>query len=267
MTAVLLALGCAVLWWGPSRIEYRLAVIAQRRSGETRSIPAPLLGALGVGITVVIGGFAVGVAALMVVALVWWRRRRRQRSASAERSRDELITALTLMIAELSVGSPPARACAAAATEMARAPAGSTPITSALTVLAGRAELGGTVLDASEGHAPTDESWHRIAVAWQTSDRLGLPLADLLGSVRADLAARAAFSDRTRAGLAGPRATATVLAGLPLLGIALGEATGAQPLATLLGGGLGSVLLVIGTGLTAAGVVWSERITDKVVQP
>ena len=57
-----------------------------------------------------------------------------------------------------------------------------------------------------------------------------------------------------------------MLAGLPLLGIALGQATGARPIQVLLGGGLGGMLLVIGTALVAAGMVWTERITDKVVR-
>ena len=50
-----------------------------------------------------------------------------------------------------------------------------------------------------------------------------------------------------------------------MLGIALGQATGADPLRVLMGEGLGGILLVVGCGLAAAGVVWAERITGKVL--
>lgn len=47
---------------------------------------------------------------------------------------------------------------------------------------------------------------------------------------------------------------------LPLAGLAMGTAMGAAPLGLLLGGGLGGVLLVAGTGLVCAGFLWSQRI-------
>ncbi len=72
------------------------------------------------------------------------------------------------------------------------------------------------------------------------------------------------FRQRTEAGLAGARATATVLAGLPVLGIGLGELMGAAPLQVLFGGGAGGVMLVVGTGLVALGLLWTDKITSKV---
>ena len=61
-----------------------------------------------------------------------------------------------------------------------------------------------------------------------------------------------------------PRATASVLAGLPVLGIALGQATGANPVGVLTGGGLGGILLIVGTAFIVAGLCWSDRIVEKV---
>jgi tight adherence protein B len=92
-------------------------------------------------------------------------------------------------------------------------------------------------------------------------------MADLVQSVREDLVARRRFAERTRAALAGARATATVLAGLPVLGVLLGEAMGARPVAVLLGGGLGGILLVVGVTLVVAGLAWTRRITEKVMTP
>ena len=275
--AILIAAACAVLWWPPRRPEVRMASLASSAT-ERRHPPTAWMMAAGPVAGLVLGGVAAALAAGMVLGVVVWRRRRRRRTERADRHRDDLLTALSLMIAELSVGAPPARACAAAAAEMTSStgsvdsPAAqhdTDGVAAALGVLAGRAELGGDVLDDLDDAVTNgdEQSWRRIAVAWQTSDRYGLPLADLLDAIRSDLLARKAFAERTRADLAGPRATALVLAGLPILGIALGQATGARPVQTLLGGGLGGILLVTGTALAVAGIVWSERITDKVVSP
>ena len=69
---------------------------------------------------------------------------------------------------------------------------------------------------------------------------------------------------RTEAGLAGARATATVLAGLPVLGVGLGQLMGAAPLGILLAGGLGGIMLVVGTALVCAGLLWTDRIAARV---
>jgi tight adherence protein B len=67
--------------------------------------------------------------------------------------------------------------------------------------------------------------------------------------------------------MAGPRASAAVLAGLPAVGLLLGEAMGVQPLRVLSTTGTGQTLLVVGTGLLCAGVLWSARLTDRAVLP
>ncbi len=64
----------------------------------------------------------------------------------------------------------------------------------------------------------------------------------------------------------GPRATAAVLAGLPVAGIALGQLIGARPLAFLCGVGAGGWLLVIGVLLACAGLMWSDRIAERVLR-
>jgi tight adherence protein B len=61
--------------------------------------------------------------------------------------------------------------------------------------------------------------------------------------------------------MAGARTTAAVLAGLPVLGIALGQAIGADPLTFLLSAGAGSWLLLIGVVLSCGGLLWSDTIT------
>jgi tight adherence protein B len=65
--------------------------------------------------------------------------------------------------------------------------------------------------------------------------------------------------------MAGARATAAVLAGLPVLGVALGQLIGAYPLRFLLSGGGGEWLLVIGVTLASCGLLWADRITGRVL--
>jgi tight adherence protein B len=116
---------------------------------------------------------------------------------------------------------------------------------------AGRPEIGADV--------------ERIAVAWSLAERHGVPLAELLARAHDDIRWRVRFGATVRAQLAGPRATASVLTALPLLGIALGQLVGADPIAVLRSGVLGQVMLVVGVALAAAGVTWSEQILRSAV--
>ncbi|NDZ97692.1 type II secretion system protein F [Streptomyces sp. SID6673] len=262
MIPVILALAAAVLWWPATHAQYRLVALTPGTS-RTRTVPWQASVAVGAPVAAaVLVGLHAAVAMTLVSATLMWRRHRAQRVRARDREISDLLLALSVMTAELSVGAPPAAACAAAAREL---PAGqpSSPVGDGLAMMAGRAELGGEVMPDVE--ASDELSWHRVGVAWQTADRHGLPMIELVESVRADLLARRQFATRTRAGLAGPRATATVLAGLPVIGIALGEFMGAHPIGVLLGSGLGGVLLIVGTALSVAGLAWSERITDRVI--
>lgn len=205
-------------------------------------------------------GPAPGVAGALLAGLIARQHRRTLRDAERDRDERDLIAALAVMGAELSVGAPLVGACRAAASELAST-YGSGTVGPELARIAARAELGGDP-GASAAHSG---SVRRLAEAWSTSLRFGLPAVDVLAALRSDLVARQDFAARTKAGLAGPRATAAVLAGLPILGLLLGEAMGAGPIGILLQTGIGGVLLVIGTGLSVGGVLWSGRITDKVM--
>jgi hypothetical protein len=77
--------------------------------------------------------------------------------------------------------------------------------------------------------------------------------------LRADQVLRQALA----AELAGPRATAGLLAVLPAVGLLLAAALGADPLQVLLHTPLGLVCLVAGVGLDALGVVWTTRLVAR----
>ena len=269
IVAVLCAAAIAVLWWPQSRAEYRLLGMRPSRSaGSSRAAAARSRYGIVLVIIAVAASFGAEVAGsvAMIVAVVLWRDARRRRASAARLDDESLLVALSIMIAEMSVGSLAATACTAAAAELSRTSPDSA-VAQGLASLAGRAAMGGQIrvadLTATRAGIP-DASWQRIGAAWQLSDRHGLPMADLLVALRSDVLAHNAFDSRTKAGLAGPRATATVLAGLPVLGIALGQATGANPVGVLAGGGLGGILLLVGTALVVAGLCWSDRIVERV---
>jgi tight adherence protein B len=115
------------------------------------------------------------------------------------------------------------------------------------------------------GSISVPAQWDRLAVCWQLAADHGLAMAALLRAAQRDIVERQRFTARVEAGLAGARATATILAGLPLLGVLLGELIGAHPVRFLLGGGVGGALLIAGTVLVCAGLVWADRITERLL--
>ncbi|RBY77858.1 pilus assembly protein TadB [Blastococcus sp. TF02-09] len=106
----------------------------------------------------------------------------------------------------------------------------------------------------------------RIAAATRLSTRTGCSLAAVATAVEDDLRARARHRAELRAATAGPRASAAVLAGLPVLGLLMGSGVGADPWRVLTTTGTGQVLLVGGVALEAAGLVWSHRLVERALR-
>ena len=99
-----------------------------------------------------------------------------------------------------------------------------------------------------------------VIAAGRLASVLGAPLAQVLDQVAGALVSAAEADGERRAALAGPRATARVLTGLPILGVVLGAAVGADPVGVLLGGGIGTVALLAGVGLLVIGRWWISRL-------
>ena len=106
----------------------------------------------------------------------------------------------------------------------------------------------------------------RISAAVLLSTRTGCSLADVLAAVDDDLRARRRHGQELAAATAAPRASAMLLAGLPLLGLAMGSGIGADPWSVLTATGTGQVLLVTGVAFELAGLAWSRRLVDRVVR-
>jgi tight adherence protein B len=186
------------------------------------------------------------------------RRRRRMRRAMDEGG--TLEAALEVLVGELRVGSHPVQAFCVAADETVGAVAVS------LRAVAARARLGADVaagLRAAARSSALPLHWDRLAVCWQLANDHGLAITTLMRTAQRDIAERQRFSARVTSGMAGARATAAILAGLPLLGVLLGQLIGARPLDFLLSGHAGGWLLVVGLALACGGLLWSDRITGR----
>lgn len=256
--SVLLLAAAVVVSPGPAR--HRLPGLAAPRAGRR---PLARVGTVcGLAATSVTAPpvlLVVGVIAGAV--LVVWRRRREFESRRRAEGR-AMAAALELLIGELRVGSHPSRAFAIAGAESPGR------VGLWLQRVAARTGLGADVaagLVAAEQDSAVPIYWRRLAVCWELAAQRGLAISVLMQAAHQDIVDRQRFTDRTRAALAGARATAAILAGLPILGVAFGQLIGAHPVRFLLGGGLGGVLLVVGAGLTAAGLAWSDRIIGRLL--
>jgi tight adherence protein B len=199
-------------------------------------------------------------AAVVFAATAGLRYRRRRRSRRAMDESRELETAIDVLVGELRVGAHPAQAFAVAADETAGAVAHS------CRAVAARARLGADVTAGLRGVAETSAlpaQWDRLAVCWQLASQHGLAMSTLMHAAQRDIVERQRFSGQVTSAMAGARATAAILAGLPVLSVVLGQLIGADPVAFLLAGHAGGWLLVVGITLICSGLLWSDRITDR----
>lgn len=260
MSAALLCLAGSLIVLPASDARGRLVVL--RGSEQPRSrihVDARVWSALICVPAFLLAGVCGALACAVLLVTVHLRVRRGRCDREQQVERRGLLDGLDIVIGELRIGAHPASACEAAASEC------SGTAGAALAAASARSRLGGS---AADGLRHTESSigpeLERIATAWGVAERHGIALAELLEAARSDLQGRMRFRSRTESGLAGARATGTVLAGLPVLGIALGQLMGAAPLRVLFGGGLGGVLLVVGTVLACVGLLWTDAITARV---
>lgn len=138
---------------------------------------------------------------------------------------------------------------------------------------------------------PAEQAWARTAVRWELppgvgddgvphalaalpagpaaagaqaaarlAAELGSPLADMLDACADGLTRAEENEAARRIALAGPVASARLLAVLPVVGVALGTLIGADPVGQLVGGGLGTIAGVAGLALMGAGARWSHAL-------
>jgi tight adherence protein B len=188
----------------------------------------------------------------------------RRRAAAARRRKQAHVTrvadlaALRALAAELDSGLPPAEAL--------RIAAGTAPAVDGLgrrLLDAAEAEVsGGDAAQVLSGRAAPGTSQAALAAAWSVCHRSGSSLAVPVKRIAEGAAAELRVEREAEAALASARASARLLAVLPLAGVALAQLSGTGAARVLLTSGLGQACLVIGTGLDLAGMAWLDRLAD-----
>ncbi|OEU95523.1 hypothetical protein AN216_23635 [Streptomyces oceani] len=206
----------------------------------------------------VVAGGAVGlvgqsvlplVAGALAVPLVRRHLRTRRARRTAEERQIAVIDLCTGVAGELRAGALPEHALLTAGVGGLGTPG---------TMVLAAARHGGDVPDAlrAAGGLPGAAGLRGAAACWQVATDNGAGLADALDRVAAALRAERDQTEELRAHLAGARSTAMLLAMLPLFGILLGSAMGAEPLWVLLHTPAGLALLTVGGFLEWAGLTW-----------
>jgi tight adherence protein B len=275
MTLAFIALAVAVLTWPvPPVAERRLLGLAgaARLAGPVpsglglswrRLVPSRAVivaAALGLGgLGTAWRGPAVGLVLAVAGAMGLWYAARAARRASARVADRDLSAALRLVRGELEVGSSAAVAMTAGA-----AVAG---VHRRAFEAAAAALVEGEDVVAAVTAAAGESDLIVIAQAWRLAATLGMPLSGVLARVDDDVQARRDQARLVASVLAGPRSSAGLLAGLPVLGVVLGMAMGARPVHVLLETSAGRILLCVGVLLDALGVVWTARLISSAERP
>ncbi len=129
--------------------------------------------------------------------------------------------------------------------------------------VADRIEAGEPAADAIEGECGGAGPWSSVAAAWSIASRAGSPLAATLATLAATLRVLAQQEREGRIALAGPTATARLVAVLPLVALGFGAALGVDAVGLLLGTGWGRACLAAGVGLMLIARAWSRRMVAR----
>jgi tight adherence protein B len=227
------------------------SVARRRRPGRPRALRLGMLlaGLVAIG---VLDATVMSVLAVPVGLAVMRIRRNRIRRRAAVARRVEVIELCQALCAELLAGSTPRDALARAGRAI------ETPSALELASLASIDDLPAALRAAAK--QPGAEALASVAACWQVAEHQGGGLAPALRRLTDSLRAEEALRREIASQLAGARATARLLAGLPALGLLLGSGLGGRPVDILLHTPQGVACLVAGVSLQVAGVWWVDRI-------
>ncbi|MET7618393.1 type II secretion system F family protein [Streptomyces sp. NPDC005408] len=251
---LLLAGGGAVKvspWWAWDRV---LPEVRLRR--EWLCLPVALvIAVLGESVLPLIAG-------AVAVPLVRRQLRARELRRERERRAEGVITLCGAVAGELRAGLQPGQALLFAARSTG-------VLGGAEAAVLAAARFGGDVPQALREAArePGADGLAGVAACWRVAVDSGAGLAAGLDRLEAALRAERDQQADLKAQLAGARSTIGLLALLPLAGLGMGWALGAEPLRVLLHTPAGLMCLVVGGVLEAAGLCWAGRIVRQGGEP
>jgi tight adherence protein B len=125
--------------------------------------------------------------------------------------------------------------------------------------------LGNSIADAVAAESrrlggQAGNAWLCLAAAWGVATGAGAPLAECLRELAASFRDLGQLDRDLQVALAGPAATARLVMGLPLVGIAFGGLMGFNTLHTLFATVPGLLCLAGGAALMVAGQCWNTRL-------
>ena len=256
MSGALLCAAAALLLWpvrrrvpgGAPGVPWRSPRLPRRGGAAIAGLTSAVLGAaLSTPVVAVLAGAA-------AVAVVRAAEARAARVAD-ERRLGSLAEALGSLAGDLRAGRPTSEAAAAAVASCGDRSVGD--------ALAGALRAADLATPVPAGRRSWPEAVARVAAGVRLSERTGCSLAAVACAVEDDLRARLRLQAELRSATAAQRASALLLAGLPVLAFAMGTGIGADPWRILTATPVGQLLLVAGVGLEAAGLAWSSRLVRR----
>lgn len=208
---------------------------------------AAVTGAAMVVAVVWLGGALLGAAAALALLTVGRLLGRARAGRAARQAATAALDVVRLVQAEVVAGAPAPDAVAAG------------------TVLAGPFDadlvlLADALRDARDPTVGIAVELRPMAQALRVSATSGATLAEVLEVVADQLQAGLDRAAAVTAALAGARSSAALLALLPVVGLVLGAALGADPVRVLFATSGGHVLVFTGVVLECLGLVWTSRL-------
>ena len=117
---------------------------------------------------------------------------------------------------------------------------------------------------AAAARRPGREGLASLAACWRAAEQHGVPLTGAVSGIEDGLRAEQHRRQNLAAELSGVRTTVALLGVLPVFGLALGSALGADPIHTLLARPAGEVCLLLGCLLEVIGLRWSDRLVSAI---
>ena len=200
------------------------------------------------------------VLALIAITSAWavgGMLRRRRETRAAECRAGEVLALSEAMAADLAAGQPPLTVLERAAEEWPEfAPA------------AVAARMGADVPTVLRGLArrPGGQQLETVAATWQVAHHTGAGLAGALSRAAETMRTERRTTRLVATELAAARATARLLALLPVGVLLLGAGVGGDPVGFLTGSPVGVGILAAGLALCFLGLRWLEHIADSVLR-
>lgn len=261
--------GAAAGLWSPSSPPTVPAVLLSWRDGDgsgaasrhrARLGPIGLLGPVVLAVAAAVSPRQV--VLLLILAVAGWCGlvlvRRRRAAHEAEQTSARLLEACEQLTGELVSGQPPGAALEHCAGEWPLV----APVAEAFRV---GADVPGAWREVAQ--RPGADDLRLVAAAWQVSHRTGAGLASALEHVTADLRAQRATRRVVAGELASARATARLVAVLPVLALTFGGGAGGDPWGFLLGHRVGLACLALGLAFALTGLAWIEALARQVERP